>query len=470
MKFLVALFIISIHLPLYCQPVKMKLLGHWRDSLIPGSSAHNNAFNEAWGVWNKGREYGIIGSTLGTHFIDVTDPSHPKEVARVLGGTSNASVIHRDYDDYQCYLYAVCDEGDQSSLQIMDFSQLPDTVITVYDSKKLLIRSHNIFLDIPKGRLYSCAEKAENGYFALSIYDLKNPTKPILLGHFNQFGDIKASHVHDAYVRNDTAYLNCGNDGFAIMNFSDINDPVALFTLKPNEYKQSGYNHSGWLTPDGKTYVMADENHGSPVKILDLSDFSNIKVISTLPIENDNIAIPHNPLVSCQYAYVAYYYDGLQVYDISDPKHPIRSYYYPTSTEINDLRYKGAWGTYPYLPSGNIIVADMQNGMFVLEGIEKPCNELKSCASAVSNHHIQHIELAIIPNPAKEYIEISWDAASEVHSYQILKIDGSVLESSTTTQGTKRIKIDVSNYLPGLYLVRVVNTYGSSIHKIIIGN
>ena len=29
--------------------------------------------------------------------------------------------------------------------------------------------------------------------------------------------------------------------------------------------------------------------------------------------------------------------------------------------------YKGAWGVYPYLSSGNIIVSDMQTGLYIID-------------------------------------------------------------------------------------------------------
>ena len=46
-------------------------------------------------------------------------------------------------------------------------------------------------------------------------------------------------------------------------------------------YPDAGYNHSGWLNDDATIYAMQDENHGYSVKILDVSDFNNISVLST---------------------------------------------------------------------------------------------------------------------------------------------------------------------------------------------
>ncbi|MBK9107720.1 MAG: choice-of-anchor B family protein [Saprospiraceae bacterium] len=451
-KCLIFLFILFIALVanIHAQAQKMKLLGHWRDSSIVGSAAYDNAFNEAWGLAVNGHEYAIIGSTAGTHFIDITDPTKPFERYRFPGAFNGDGVIHRDYDDYNCMLYAVCDEGN-SSLQIIDFSNLPDTAFVVYDSREFMTRVHNIYLDVPKARLYTCAESGVAGFKALGLYDLSDPAKPKFVGHYNRFGDITASHIHDAFARNDTVYLNCGNDGFAIMDFSDATDPKAIFTAKPNEYPHSGYNHSGWLTPDGKTYVMADENHGLPLKIYDLNDISNAQVVSLLYANKDtSVAIPHNPLVSCDYAYVSYYYDGLQVYNIIDPQEPKLEYYYPTSVLPNNRNYKGSWGNYPYLPSGNIVIADMQNGLFVVEGIEKLCNSVYNCLKVSTHDNLENKGLQVYPIPADENLKISLPESMVAETYAILSLTGLPIQTGTFT--TTKMEVAIDRIMPGMYV------------------
>ena len=193
-------------------------LFHWEDTTLVGSNAYNNTYNECWGFEVNGSEIAIIGSTEGTHFFDVTDPVNSTEVAFVAGAYTGAGVIHRDYHDFQGYLYVVCDEGSTSTLQIIDISNLPGSVNTVYDSNQLFTQAHNIFIDTATAKLYACASNT-----AMDIYSLHNPINPVLLYSYTSVG-----HVHDAYVRNDTAYLNCGGNGFKIVDFSvlDLTTPV----------------------------------------------------------------------------------------------------------------------------------------------------------------------------------------------------------------------------------------------------
>ena len=134
------------------------LLFHWDDPTIIGSTSYDNAYNECWGFEVNNTEIAVIGSTEGTHFFDVTDPQNSTEVAFVAGAYTGGGVVHRDYHDYQGYLYIVCDEGwSTSTLQIVDISNLPTSVNVVYDSDNLFNTSHNIFIDTATAKLYACA-------------------------------------------------------------------------------------------------------------------------------------------------------------------------------------------------------------------------------------------------------------------------------------------------------------------------
>ena len=109
------------------------------------------------------KNMGSLAPRRGTHIIDVTDPANPTEAFFIEGGTSGTNVIHRDYNSYQGYLYAVCDEGSGSTLQIIDLSGLPDNIDVIYDSNELIRRAHNIFIDAETARLYALATANDQG-------------------------------------------------------------------------------------------------------------------------------------------------------------------------------------------------------------------------------------------------------------------------------------------------------------------
>jgi len=433
-KYLLILLVPIFSIPSYSQ-LNTNLLFHWDDSTIIGSSSYNNAYNECWGFKVNNTEIAVIGSTEGTHFFNVTDPQNSTEVAFVAGAYTGSGVVHRDYHDFQGYLYIVCDEGwNTSTLQIVDISDLPTSVNVIYDSDSLFNTAHNIFIDTATAKLYACA-----GNTAMDIYSLHDPVNLTFLYSYNDVG-----HVHDAYVINDTAYLNCGNDGFKIVDFSLLDLPlpppipyIELASL--TSYPDAGYNHSGWLSDDGTIYVMQDENHGYDVKIMDVSDFNNIIVLSTFNSGENVQSMAHNGIIKGDFLYLAYYHDGLRVFDISDPSNPIQVCNYDTYSPSSYNSYKGAWGVYPYLPSGNIIVSDMQSGLYVLD-----------CTMPVNSIENINQNLNIYPNPAKDYFNVNKDA----NRIEIYDISGRKITQQIIATEHKFYREDIAN---GLYIYRLFN-------------
>tara|TARA_B100001540_G_C15815225_1_gene646866 strand:+ start:990 stop:2351 length:1362 start_codon:yes stop_codon:yes gene_type:complete len=435
---LFTLISISISSLSYSQ-LNANLLFQWEDSNLVGSSMYDNTYNECWGFKVNETEIAVIGSTAGTHFFDVTDPQNSIEVAFVAGAYTGTGVIHRDYHDYNGYLYAVCDEGNTSTLQIIDISDLPNSITTIYDSDSLFQKSHNIFIDTATAKLYACAVKHVNptSYTAMDVYSLSNPTLPNLIYTYNEVG-----HVHDAYVRNDTAYLNCGNDGFRIMDFHYLDLPGSMAPIELasfTSYPDAGYNHSGWLSDDGTIYAMQDENHGYDVKILDVSDFNNITVVSTFNAGTNSQCMAHNGIIKGDLLYLAYYHDGLRIFDISDPSIPTQVSYYDTYAPNSYSSYKGAWGVYPYLPSGNIIVSDMQTGLYVLN-CSLPINSVNNIKTSSS----------LIPNPTTNFFKVRKDA----YKIEIYDISGrKIMDKNILLENN----IDRENISDGLYIYRLLN-------------
>ncbi|PHN07267.1 choice-of-anchor B family protein [Flavilitoribacter nigricans] len=462
--------------PLFGQ-VPSELLGQWSNDELPGSGLYNNTYNEIWGLALDGREYAVIGSTLGTHFIDVTEPENAREVAFVTGASSGPNIIHRDYHNYGCYLYAVSDEGN-GSLQIIDISGLPDQVEVVYDEDTLFGRSHNIFIDTSAAILYACyARGGEATTTPLKLLDISDPTRPQEIATYRDFGSGPVSHVHDCYVDRGIAFLNLGFDGMAIVDFSDPLNPVNLSTL--TDYPFSGYNHSGWATADLHYYYLADESHGHPLKVLDVSDLTEIEVVDTFDAGSPaELSIPHNQVVACDYLYVSYYYDGLQVFDISDPAQPQRIAYYDTSDIEHRKSYEGAWGVYPFLPSGNILVSDMQEGLFILSGPDGNCTtntEMSLTCGLLSPVRVPDTpqrSVSIFPQPAGDYLSVSVDGygkSQEKVNVRITDIHGRLLQRWEKEAFNGNFRLSLGNAIPsGMYLLQFRIGHEHFTQKIII--
>jgi len=343
----------------------------------------DGVYNEVWGFVQDGQEYAVIGAMHGTYFFKITEEDKLEEVAYKVGAFSSYSVVHRDYDDYNGYLYEVCDEG-SSTLRVYDLQYLPDSLPIVYDDSSLIVRSHNLFIDKSSGLMYSCGNTSQLGGDALRVISLQDPVNPSLVYDYN-FVD----YVHDIFVRNDTAYINAGNQGLRVADFSIPTMPIALGSME--FYQDKGYNHSGWLSEDGKSYVMCDETVGMRFKMCDVSDLTNINVTSLDKPESFENTFPHNVMLKDGIAYFSYYNDGLQIYDVRNINNPKQIAFYDTFTDEDTGTnvFKGAWGVYAFLPSNRILVSDRKYGLFLL-GYNAP-----------PNIQVEEDDHGIYPNPVE---------------------------------------------------------------------
>ncbi len=338
----------------------MTLLSEWDpDTLATTNSGRE--FNDIWGYTDcDGGEYAIIGSAAKVHFINVTDPANPVEVNSFEGGGVST---WRDMKTLGDRAYAVADAV-PDGLMIFDLSALPDVVTKTYHSTQFFGEAHNIFIDEDNGRLYAVGTDQGTDMIILDI--ATNPDVPVLLANVTLPG---GGSVHDVYVRDNIAYCSHGNQGYYIWDCTDATNPILMAGMATG-----GYNHSSWVSDDGQFAIFAEEVPlGMPLGIMDLSALAanEISISHTfkfplLAPEHEN-NVPHNPFIRGQYAIVSYYHDGLQIFDLTNPQNPQQVAWYdshPQNTAYSG--YQGNWGVYPYLPSGNIIISDINEGLLVL--------------------------------------------------------------------------------------------------------
>ncbi|MGR6088045.1 MAG: choice-of-anchor B family protein [Arcticibacter sp.] len=447
----------------------ISLLSHWDDPQVTPEPNYNIRYNGVWG-WHDGagNEYAIIGASSGTYFINVTNPQAPTVADFVPGRRANC--IWRELKTYDHFAYLVSDDSPPNSLQIVDLQYLPDSVHVVYDDNTLFERCHTIFVE--DGLLYGGI--VSGGSFAgtgiqgnMSVFDLSNPANPVFLRSIkNDYPNLlPTNQVHDMYVRNDTVYASSSFDGLFIFRYNrTTNNFVLLASL--TAYPGQGYNHSGALTDDGNTFVFMDEvPNGLPVKVLDVSDFSNLTVTSTF--QSNPGPTPHNPFIVGNTCYIAYYQDGLQVYDVSDPYNPARLGYFDThyQTAIGgpypSPAYQGAWGAYPYLPSGHVLVSDMQNGLFVLD---------PSAMFSGMNENVGGLSFTAYPNPVTNGSSISISLpdfkAGNSYDVRMLSIDGRLVSQQAIS--TASAIITTQGLAAGCYFVEVLSEAGVGIRKVVV--
>ena len=332
--------------------------------------------NDVWGWYDKatGKEYALVGSQYGMNIVDVTNPTAPQYIA-IIRGTDN---IWRDVNTYSHYMYWVSEAND--GLRIFDLNRLRtccsttpqvDTLTADYNSTQFFSKAHTIWIDEPMGRLYAVGGTMSGGSPAgtVRILDLsRNPLAPTNLGLVT----LPGGYTHDVYVRDNIGYFSHGYTGMYIYDFTNPTSPVFLDNISTG-----GYSHSTWLTDDGNRIISADEvPNGLPLRYINVSDpvgngIENInsfnhRIITTR--SNPASTTPHNPYILGDYVFTAHYHDGVKVFKMNaDNTVTIQAYYDTHPQDQSYSGYEGVWSVYPYLPSGNILAADIENGLYILK-------------------------------------------------------------------------------------------------------
>lgn len=449
--------------------LNISLLAHIDPEKDP-TGYDNRKYSGCWGWYqqSKNKEYAIVGTSAKTYFIDVTNPSSP--IIRDSVMARRTGCTWREIKNYQNYCYIVSDDGAPNSFQIVDMQYLPDSVHIVHDGTTYFERCHTIFVDNDK--LYcGLPTKPSSATQNMQVYSLTNPEAPQLLRTLSD--DVAGlGTVHDMYVRNDTVYASCGNEGFRIIKFNSATNTFSLMQSFTG-YPYSGYNHSSWQTDDRKTMVFADEVPGGlPAKVIDVSDFSNITLVDT--IRSNFAATAHNPyIMGNKWCWISTYLDGLYLYDISTPSNTtVYGYFdtYPQGGVNNNFAgtpYRGNWGAYPYLPSKIIIACDMQNGIFILDGD----NTYKTGFTSVKEQSITGSVFSVYPNPAQnELLVLVASQNNKDVAIEITDVLGKMIQTVTAeTNGLlSKNTINTSGYAAGCYYVTVKGNNLLETKKIII--
>ena len=409
----------------------VNLLDNWTDTTIEkGLGAA--VFNDVWGFNFEGSNYCAFGSSIGTHVFKVGQ-SKLELIDFEPGKYQNRYVEHRDFKVYQNYLYAVCDEG-ESSLQIFDLAYLPDSISKVYDSDAFFSVCHNIFIDTLNAKLYACGPNN----IGMQVLDIANPTEPVLDYFFTEL-----SYVHDCYVRDDTAYLNAGFSGLYVYNFAG-GTPVELGIL--DFYPNQGYNHSGWLSPDGSKYAFIDETEGTKVKLCETDELSLISISETFATSDYQDYVPHNVILLDNLAFISYYNEGLRIFDISHaPIEEIGVY----DTFLEDTKYKlnGAWGVYVFEEENQILVADRQSGLFLFSFPIQVLNASNKGTFVTNSPFIDENSL-LIP---RDYLR------SDDVTFTIAAADGRIVYEQANFLNYVNIPLTLST---GTYVFAIYNEFG----------
>ncbi|GIV34375.1 MAG: hypothetical protein KatS3mg031_1910 [Chitinophagales bacterium] len=353
-----------------------------------GKRTYSNDLSDVWGYAAQGREYALVGVFNGVSIVDVTNSAQPAELFFVPGPTTT----WRDIATSGSYAYVTNEGG--SGLLIINLSYLPDSIQTSWwtGGSLMLNSAHTIFSD-ENGILYVAGANQAAGRGVIMLDPRSNPFSPVLLGKYN------LRYVHDVFVRGDTLWSCEINDGiFSVVQVQNKNNPIVLATSST----PGNVTHNAWLSANGKYLLTTDEISNGVIAAYDVSDLNNIRLLDMFRSNPGSFSIPHNVHYVGDFAVASYYRDGVVIIDASDPANLIQVGNYDTSP-LSGNGFNGVWSVYPYLPSGNILASDIEEGLFILAPTYRKACYLEGVVTDVStNQPIPNVTVSILSSGTVE--------------------------------------------------------------------
>ena len=362
------------------------------------------AGNDCWGWTDSttGREYAIMGVNNGTSFIDITDSTSPIYLGKLPTATVDSS--WRDMKVYNDHVYIVSEAGDHG-LQVFNLANLrgldSEQVFSADYTDKSFGKAHNIAINEDSGYAYIAGARTKGIY----AFNLSNPLAPKLELEGSQFG-----YSHDAQIVNykgpdqdhfgKEIYIGSNENKVDIVDVTDKSEPKLISTFLYDHQ----YTHQAWLTDDHKYALLGDEldevdsnyelkaDAKTRTVIIDLSDLDKPSLHHDYEAETK--AIDHNGYVKGTEFFLASYTAGLRVLDILniDQKSISETGFFntfidhndsglPNSTTVksqdpdgdhsgkkgNSSAFNGAWSVYPFFKSENIIISDINSGLYIVK-------------------------------------------------------------------------------------------------------
>ena len=316
--------------------------------------------NDIWG-WadSAGNEFALVGLRNGVSCVNVTNPSAPIEMFFIPDTYS----IWRDIKTWGNYAYITTDVTANVGLLIVDLTDMSGNTywhVTNFtnpnnSSSVEFTIAHDLYID-ENGICYifgagsNTGSNPSDGAIFLDVE--ANPTNPVYLGEWDD------EYIHDAMVRGDTMYAGCIYTGKVFFFFlSDKLNPITIGShATPN-----AFTHNAWVSDNGDYVFTTDEKSDAYLGAFDISNLSNIQEVDRIQSNPGSNSIPHNTFVDGNFLITSYYRDGTTVHDITHPNYMIQVAYYDSYSGSGN-GFDGCWGTYPYLPSGNIISSDINSG------------------------------------------------------------------------------------------------------------
>jgi hypothetical protein len=340
----------------------------------------------------------------GVRVYDLASPRHPRHIAtfaRIPGTWTEKTIVRRvhtsAFDGVLAVVSVQACSGGFGGFVVVDVTQPehPKELARVRTEPR---GSHEIWLAAARGHawVYTAEAAAE---FALSresfgfhIYDVSQPTAPVEVGgwsacrELNDCTPLQAPPGHDhrhlvhSVITNAAAtraYLSYWQLGTVILDISSPSKPRYLGRTATGQ----GDAHSSWLLKGERILLETHEvEHGRPV-VWNVADPAHPAKLATVrlparlrPGGDSSGALAdsvHDPKVAGRYAYFSWYGQGVALFDLAHLAHPrfVARFRPPPARDRHGLLCPGSactavWGV--YVMPHYVLASDLSSGLWVL--------------------------------------------------------------------------------------------------------
>jgi choice-of-anchor B domain-containing protein len=408
--------------------------------------------------------------TNSTAFVDITDPINPIFLGRL---DSNAGTsIWRDVKVYNNFAFIVADCSLQITgctqthgMQVFDLKRLRniinppetfthDAILTAGINSSTIGNCHNIAINESVGVAYLVGCVSANGGGPIMV-NISDPKNPVAVGQYTTDG-----YSHDiqvlTYTGPDIKYTNKQilvssngeENGTNKVVILDVTNPASPQKISEATSPNTKYIHQGWFSTNQKYFLVNDEldelrvGNNTRTLIFDFTDLDN--PIFHSQFFNTTLSIDHNLYVKDNLVYQANYSSGLRVLDIADINNISEIGFFDTYPLNDEVSFNGAWSVYPYFASGNVIINDIERGLFIVRKSGTLSTEMVSLDKGFS----------IYPNPAEKNPIVKSSRNNLLELIEVYTILGQKVFTSKNIQQKEYI-IPTESLVKGIYFVKI---------------
>jgi hypothetical protein len=321
----------------------------------PGTNVYSDVVAEG--------NYAYVSSwqnTSGVWIFNVSNPDAPLLVARY--NPSNSKNM-QGIQVLNGIGYFASDGG--SGIHIVNLANpaQPKLITRITSNQGGYNKVHDLTLD-GNGHMFVPNYRVNDD---VQVWNVQNPAAPFL--QMTLHGTDSLS-VHDVTVQGNRLYMSGwgGTEDIWDITNLDTQPPVLLGSFTAGVHTQDVS-----VSEDGRYLFCPRElSSNGDVNVFDVSDPTNVTKVATLTQADLGIAAtsPSTSKIMGNYLYVAWYQQGLVIFDISDPTNPIMVGNYDTwpGNSFGGVGGgDGDWGVWPFLGIDRILVSDRTTGLYILD-------------------------------------------------------------------------------------------------------